>query len=108
MGTICLAEDDCEGAVEMLVDAEQHFQKHLGPKNPLTGEAQLCLAVARAKLLDSGHGVGDPFSRVLAPMRRRDLLRSADAGLAAMQAGYGHEHMLVEKATALHRQLQSQ
>ncbi|KAK9805793.1 hypothetical protein WJX73_000212 [Symbiochloris irregularis] len=56
MGTICVAESNFESATNFLSDAEQHFHKHLGPKDPLTGEAQLCLSIARVKVMDSSHG----------------------------------------------------
>lgn len=105
MGTIYLAESNFERATNFLSDAEQHFQKHLGPKDPLTGEAQLCLAIARVKVMDSGHGIQDPFSRVLAPVRRESLLSQAKAGLAAMHAGFGEDHMLVKKGNELHELL---
>lgn len=103
MGTICVADSNFERAELLLVDSEKHFQKHLGPRDPLTGEARLCLAVARIKLLDAGFGLTDPFTKVLAPLKRRDYLTEATAGLAAMQNGYSEGHMLVEKAVQLHK-----
>ena len=106
LGTICVAKGNFEEAEALLTAAEQHFQTELGPKHPLTGEAQLCLAIARVKNLDAGVGVSDPFSRVLAPARRRESMRHADEGLAAMRNGYGGDHMLVEKAVALHKLLE--
>ena len=102
MGTICVAESNFEEAEKLLTDTAKHFQKHLGPRHPLTGEAQLCLAIACIKLLDVGFGLTDPFSKVLAPSKRREHMRQADAGLTAMRNGYGDDHMLVQKAVALH------
>ena len=107
MGTICVSKQDYEQAERYLHRSEKHFQKHLGPRHPLTGEAQLCLAIAQLKLLDAGVGLTDPFSIVLAPSKRREHASKAQAGLLAMQNGYGKDHMLVEKATALHKLIQS-
>lgn len=106
LATICLAEANFERAEMLSKDTEKHFTRELGPKHPLTGEAQLCLAVARAKMLDAGIGLSDPFSRVLAPGKRREQVQRADAGLAVMRNGYGSDHMLVEKAATLHKLLQ--
>ena len=106
MGTICGADANFERAEALLGDTERHFQKHLGPRHPLTGEAQLCLAIARVKLLDAGVGLNDPFTRVLAPGRRREYVKDADKGLAAMQSGYGDDHMLVQKAVTMRELIQ--
>lgn len=40
----------------------------------------------------------DPYSKVLAPQKKQDLLQRMQKGLQAMQAGFGADHMLVKKA----------
>lgn len=42
----------------------------------------------------------DPYTKVLAPQKKQDLLQKMQKGLQAMQAGFGADHMLVKKALA--------
>ena len=78
-----------------------HFDKKLGPKNPLTGEAQFALALSgmRSMLQATQSEAGlDPYSKVLAPKKQQILMHEMQKGLQAMQAGFGADHMLVKKA----------
>ncbi len=108
---------DCKGkpeeAAKLLTQSYNHFDKRLGPKNPLTGEAQFALALSGLRRMlqarQSEEGL-DPYSKVLAPRQQQDLMQQMQKGLQAMQAGFGADHMLVKKAltdfdstaTALH------
>ena len=96
---------DCKGnpeeANKLLMQSFNHFDKRLGPKNPLTGEAQFALALSglRRMLLAKQSEEGmDIYSRVLAPKQQQDLMQQMQKGLQSMQAGFGADHMLVKKA----------
>ena len=98
---------DCKGnpdeANKLLSQSFTHFDKRLGPKNPLTGEAQFALALSGLRrMLQAGQREGglDPYSKVLAPRQQQDLMQQMQRGLQAMQAGFGADHMLVKKALA--------
>lgn len=101
LGTILDCNGSPEEASKLLTQSFQHFDKRLGPKNPLTGEAQFALALSgmRRMLLarQSKEGL-DPYSKVLAPKQLQDLMQQMQKGLQAMQAGFGADHMLVKKA----------
>ena len=96
---------DCKGnpeeANKLLTQSFNHFDKRLGPKNPLTGEAQFALALSglrRMLLAKQSEGGMDIYSRVLAPKQQQDLMQQMQKGLQSMQAGFGADHMLVKKA----------
>ena len=101
LGTILDCTDKAEQAEKLLSQSYKHFDKRLGPKNPLTGEAQFALALAGVRQMlqtaQTGDGL-DPYSKVLAPQKDQDLLQRMQKGLQAMQAGFGADHMLVKKA----------
>lgn len=103
LGTIKDSTDQPQEAEKLLSKSYQHFDRHLGPKNPLTGEAQFALALSgvRQMLQKSSSTDGlDPYTKVLAPQKRQDFLQNMQKGLQAMQAGFGADHMLVKKALA--------
>lgn len=96
---------DCKGNAEeankILTESFNHFDKRLGPKNPLTGEAQFALGLSGMRRMlqarQSKEGL-DPYSKVLAPKQEQNLMQQMQKGLQAMQAGFGADHMLVKKA----------
>ena len=96
---------DCKGnpdeAKNLLTQSFNHFDKRLGPKNPLTGEAQFALALSGLRRMlqakQSKAGM-DIYSRVLAPKQQQDFMQQMQKGLQSMQAGFGADHMLVRKA----------
>lgn len=101
LGTIKDCTDKPEEAEKLLSTSYKHFDKQLGPKNPLTGEAQFALALSavRQMVLKSQSVDGlDPYTKVLAPQKKQELLQQMQKGLQAMQAGFGADHMLVKKA----------
>ena len=101
LGTILDCNGSPEEASKLLTQSFQHFDKRLGPKNPLTGEAQFALALSGMRRMlqarQSKEGL-DPYSKVLAPKQQQDLMQQMQKGLQAMQAGFGADHMLVKKA----------
>ena len=103
LGTIKDCTDKPEEADKLLSKSFQHFDRQLGPKNPLTGEAQFALALSGVRQMlhksESTDGL-DPYTKVLAPQKKQDLLQKMQKGLQAMQAGFGADHMLVKKALA--------
>lgn len=101
LGTVLDCKGNPEEAEKLLTQSYNHFDKKLGPKNPLTGEAQFALALSgmrsmlQAKQSEAGL---DPYSKVLAPKKQQILMHEMQKGLQAMQAGFGADHMLVKKA----------
>lgn len=63
------------------------------------------MALARLSQLEESHSAADPYTRVLNPKRRAQLLAEADAGLSAMQRGFGFDHMLVRKMQKLYERI---
>lgn len=101
LGTVLDCKGNPEEAEKLLMQSYNHFDKKLGPKNPLTGEAQFALALSgmRSMLQATQSEAGlDPYSKVLAPKKQQILMHEMQKGLQAMQAGFGADHMLVKKA----------
>lgn len=61
--------------------------------------------MARLSQVNDSHTSTDPYTRVLIPGRRQQLLAEIEAGLAVMQRGFGAEHMLVRKMRQLNDQI---
>jgi hypothetical protein len=66
-------------------------------------QAQFYHALAQLQVLEARMAGPNPFDRVLGPGQRAELLEELRRGLRAMEAGFGHEHMLVAKARELQR-----
>ena len=101
LGTVLDCKGNPEEARQLLTQSFNHFDKRLGPKNPLTGEAQFALALSGLRrMLQARQSEGglDIYSKVLAPQQQQDLMQQMQKGLQAMQAGFGADHMLVKKA----------
>ena len=101
LGTVLDGKGNLTEANKLLTQSFTHFEKRLGPKNPLTGEAQFVLALngARRMLHERHSGANsNPFIKYSAPQREQQLMQQMQKGLQAMQAGFGAEHMLVKKA----------
>lgn len=101
LGTVLDCKGNAEEASKILTESFSHFDKRLGPKNPLTGEAQFALGLSGMRRMlqarQSKEGL-DPYSKVLAPKQEQNLMQQMQKGLQAMQAGFGADHMLVKKA----------
>ncbi|KAA6417906.1 MAG: hypothetical protein FRX49_12139, partial [Trebouxia sp. A1-2] len=101
LGTVLDCKGSAEDATKILTESFNHFDKRLGPKNPLTGEAQFALGLSGMRRMlqarQSKEGL-DPYSKVLAPKQEQKLMQQMQKGLQAMQAGFGADHMLVKKA----------
>ena len=68
------------------------------------GESRAGLALAKLLRLERSHEQADPYTRVLNPGRRRELIAEAKEGLEHMERGFGADHMLVVKM----RQIQAE
>lgn len=101
LGTVLDCKGNPEEANKLLTQSFNHFDKRLGPKNPLTGEAQFALALSGLRQMlqvRQSKGGMDIYSRVLGPKQQQDLMHQMQKGLQSMQAGFGADHMLVKKA----------
>ncbi len=67
-------------------------------------QAQFYHALCRLHVLETKLFGADPFDRILAPGQRAELLEEMGAGLRAMAAGFGAEHLLVRRARDLQAQ----
>ena len=101
LGTVLDCKGDPEEANKLLTQSFNHFDKRLGPKNPLTGEAQFALALSGLRRMlhaKQQEGGLDIYTKVLGPGQQQDLMQQMQKGLQSMQAGFGSDHMLVRKA----------
>ncbi|KAL0020065.1 hypothetical protein WJX79_000087 [Trebouxia sp. C0005] len=67
LGTVLDCKGSAEDATKILTESFNHFDKRLGPKNPLTGEAQFALGLSGMRRMlqarQSKEGL-DPYSKV--------------------------------------------
>lgn len=66
-------------------------------------QAQFYHALAQLQVLEARMAGPNPFDRILGPGQRAELLGELQKGLRAMEAGFGHGHMLVARARELER-----
>ena len=98
---------ELQEARQLLERSVDHFNKRLGPDNPVAGEAQLNLSLLNLhQMLDSERDEvkhATVFDEVLAPGKRQEDVAKMGRGLQAMIAGFGQDHMLVRKAQEDHQ-----
>lgn len=90
LATIQAARGDTAQAAAELGTCNDFFMRRLGPDNPLSGESSVALSLVKlGQLLAQSKQQQDPYSKVLAPKQKAELLSSLQRGLQAMQKGFG-------------------